>query len=255
MKQKICASFSALAFASAFSFSAQADVIYGIYAGAQGWAMQTDGAFASGNTLTSFDFSDETQSNFYLALEHPIPFVPNVKVATSELSTSGNTLLNSSFTFGGETFTTNTELATSFDIDTTDYILYYEILDNDLISVDVGLNGKKVDGAVSVVDATNSANSAAQDLSVIIPMLYSRAELGLPLTGWSIYGEASYLAIDDNNITDAQVALSYELIDAIAADLSLQFGYRLVTMELDDVDDIYSNIDFDGVFAGVQLHF
>ena len=41
----------------------------------------------------------------------------------------------------------------------------------------------------------------------------------------------------------------------LAIDLTLQLGYRAVTLELDDLDDIYSDLEFKGIYAGLEVHF
>ena len=136
----------------------------------------------------------------------------------------------------------------------TDFILYYEIFDNDLFSVDIGINGKNVDGTL-VVDAPDSGITARQSFSGIVPMGYSRLAFGLPFTGLGVYAEGSYLAIDDSKVSDIEVALTYSFIESLALDLTLQLGYRDTTVELDDLDDTYTDLGFDGIFAGIEFHF
>jgi hypothetical protein len=37
--------------------------------------------------------------------------------------------------------------------------------------------------------------------------------------------------------------------------MTFELGYRTVTVQLEDLDDIYSNLDFKGVYAGLEVHF
>lgn len=231
-----------------------ADTVLGVYAGAQGWDMGASGGFADQETLTDFSFSSETNGAFYVALEHPVPFLPNIKLVNSTLDTAGSTVIDTSFTFDGELFVANNRISNTVDLTTTDYILYYEIFDNDLISIDLGINGKYVDGTFAVEDEqTNQFGS--EDFSGVVPMAYSRVAFGLPFTGLGVYAEGSYLAISDSTVSDFQVAVTYSFIESLALDLTLQVGYRDMTVELDDLDDTYSNLSFDGAFAGIELHF
>ena len=235
--------------------AAQADTLLGVYVGAQGWDMDTNGGFANDASLTEFDFDKETKSSFYIALEHPVPFVPNVKVRRTAMDTGGDVVLNSTFTFNGEIFSASTPLVTEVDLTATDFILYYELFDNDLISFDFGLNGKHVDGTIFVADANDATNSAEESFSGVVPMVYSRLQIGLPLTGLGVYAEGSYLSIDDNTLSDYELALTYEFVDNLAVDMSVQLGYRETSLELDDLDDIYSDLQFKGVFLGLEAHF
>lgn len=233
---------------------AQADTIFGVYAGAQYWNAGTDGGFANNSSLTNFDFDDEGENAFYIAVEHPIPFVPNVKLSNVNMVSNGLTTLTSTFDFGGTEFTANTDVIANMDVQSTDIILYYELFDNDLISFDLGLNGKYLDGTLDVRDQGNTL-SGVQDFSAVIPMLYSKLEVGVPLTGWNAYVEGSFLAIDDHSLIDYQAAITYSVIDNLAVDVELQLGYRSVELDVEDIDDIYADLQIDGFFAGVEVHF
>lgn len=234
--------------------AAHADTLLGVYAGGQMWAMESEGAFASNTDLATFTFDDERQGSIYIALEHFIPLVPNVKLARTTLDTDGFTQLNSSFSFGGESFSTDTQLATDIQMTMTDHILYYEIFDNELISFDLGVNAKRID-ATLMVDEVGGSASATQDIDGYIPMAYSKIEFGIPATDWSIFAEGSYLAIDDHTISDLNAAFEYRVIDSLAVNVALQIGARAVTIELDDLDDTFTDFEFSGVYAGVEVHF
>ena len=86
-------------------------------------------------------------------------------------------------------------------------------------------------------------------------MVYGRAEAGLPFTGLSVFFEGSFVAIDDSKVQDYQMGIAWEFIDNLAIDVAVKAGYRSMTLELDDVDDINTNIDASGPFAGIQVHF
>lgn len=235
--------------------SAQADTLLGVYFGGQAWNMDTEGGFSNTTSLTNFDFDTETKGSFYVALEHPIPLVPNIKVRRTDMDSGGNVTLTSSFTFGDQLFTSQSDLLTDVDVSNTDVILYYELFDNDLVSFDFGLNGKYVDGSLFVQDVNDTSISALEEFSGVVPMVYSRLAVGLPFTGWGIYAEGSFLSIDDHTLSDYQAAITYEFVDNLAVDMSVELGYRAVTLELEDLDDIYSDLEFSGVYAGLEIHF
>ena len=130
------------------SAHSHADTLLGLYAGGQMWAMETEGAFASNNDLATFNYDDERNGSYYLAVEHFVPLIPNVKVIQTSMDTNGATNLSGEFNFGGQDYAINTSLRTDLSLTTTDYILYYEILDNDVVSIDVGINEKNIDGEI-----------------------------------------------------------------------------------------------------------
>lgn len=252
MKKSFAASL--LVIAASIPFAASADTFLGGYVGVQGWNMGVEGGFAESQNIVSFGFEDETNYSFYAALEHPIPLVPNIKLARTTLDTRGATSLSSSFSFGGEVFAVDTIVDSVNDITATDYILYYEILDNDLVSFDVGLNVKELDGDFVVTDSTSS-RSAADSFTGYVPMGYGRAAVGIPGTGLGAYVEGSFLSIDDNSIVDYQVALTYSFIESLALDLTVQAGYRSLELDIEDIDDVYADLQFDGAFVGVEFDF
>ena len=243
-----CASFALLA-----STNTIADTVLGGYVGVQGWNMSAEGGFSQDESIASFNFEEETNTNFYAALEHPIPLIPNIKLSRTTLDTSGSTVIDSQFTFGDEVYLVNSSLNTEIELTSTDYILYYEILDNDVISIDIGISGKQLKGDIRVVDENGRASQ--ESIDTIIPMGYGRVQIGLPFTGLSLYAEGSGLAIDDDSFTDYQVALSYSFVESVALDMSIQVGYRSTQIDINDVDDIYADLSFDGAYIGLAFDF
>ena len=235
----------------------QADTVLGIYAGADYWSMDSSGSFGdSSTTMQDFDLGDDNVVSFSIALEHPVPIFPNLRVRYNDLSTSGDTILSESFTYGGESFAINTTVATEFDVQNTDITLYYEVFDNDVVSFDLGLTGKYLDGEIMVTDKDPLSNqSVTESFKGIVPLLYGALEVGVPATGLSFYGELNALSIDDHTIQDYQAGVAYSFVDSLAIDLSVRAGYREFSLELDDLDDVFTDWSFDGPFMGVQAHF
>lgn len=238
--------------------AAQADTVLGLYVGVDGWQSDNDGQFSyKGNAPQDFNFEDETFISYYAALEHPVPLVPNLKLKYTELELNGSATLTDTFSFNGSDYAVGRKVDTLSDLTHIDYILYYEIFDNDLISIDLGLNAKQFDGEITVSYDRDEdlIQTETVDLSGFVPLAYGRAEAGLPFTGLSVFFEGSFLAIDDSKVQDYQVGVAWELIDNLAVDVAVKAGYRSMTLELDDVDDINTDIDASGPFAGIQVHF
>ncbi|WP_057832882.1 TIGR04219 family outer membrane beta-barrel protein [Colwellia sp. TT2012] len=235
--------------------TAQADTLLGLYIGGHMWANETSGSFGEGsNNQTVFDFDDKNQSSFYVAFEHPIPLIPNIKIASTTLDTVGGTQLTSSFTFEQVTYAAGATLDTSLDTSFVDYTLYYEVFDNDLLSFDFGITARDLDASIQVADQVTQLQSNL-DVSGIIPMFYLSTIIGLPFTGLNIFAEANFLSFDDQTVYDAQVGVSYSILDNIAVDFDVTLGYRTMKMELNDLDGFYSDLTYDGFFAGAIVHF
>jgi outer membrane protein len=242
--------------ATLLSANVQADTLLGLYIGGHMWANQAEGSFGQGNNnQATFDFDDENQGSFFVALEHPIPLIPNLKIASTTLDTVGGATITGSFNFEGETYSANSVLETTFDASYVDYTFYYELFDNDLLTFDFGITARDLDSQINVVDTNNTSLNSNLSVSDFIPLLYVNTIIGLPFTGFNVFAEANFLSYDDNSVYDYQIGVSYELVDNLAVDLDLTLGYRAVKLELDDIDDLYSDLTFDGVFVGAIVHF
>ena len=249
----------AVTLASILSANVQADAL-GIYLGGQLWDNQASGTLGDGSSQVDFNLVDEKQNSFFIAFEHPLPIIPNLRIASTSLETSGVTTLTTDFEFEDETFSKDAIVNADFNVSYVDYTLYYELFDNDILSFDFGLTGRDFDGDVTLAaQVTTDSGIVTQSESIavtdIIPILYVATNVGLPLTGLNLYAQGNFLSFDDHTLYDYEVGVSYELIDNLAVDVNINAGYRAVKLELEDLNDLYTNIEFDGVFIGTTIHF
>ncbi|MCK5334595.1 MAG: TIGR04219 family outer membrane beta-barrel protein, partial [Gammaproteobacteria bacterium] len=162
------------------SFSASAAMILGFDAGVYVWQTSTTGTVGVDDSAGM-----EGDNNVaYFAFEHPIPFVPNVKLQTTDMVAASGT--------------------NTIDLSHTDSILYYEILDN-FISVDIGLTSRAFDGSYDF-----GTPQAMTDTSIL---LYGSAEVIIPITGLSAGMEVHQdFGADDNKISDIKIRVRYEIL-------------------------------------------
>jgi len=257
MKQRfVLCSFSVLLLLTA-SLCARGDLILGVYGGVDGWITSADGKFSAGGAKQKFSFDDETVGSFYLSLEHPIPLVPNLKLRHMPLKLSGKTNLSIAFEFDGKSFNANTTTKTSIDLTHSDVIVYYEILDNDLVSIDFGFNVKYFDGSVSVSGTTSRSNNDTQKLNYtgIVPLGYVYAHVGLPFTGFFAYAEGNLLSLKSNDVFDYKAGIAWEFVDNAIVDIQVMLGYRTMGIKFNDMNELSTNFTVSGPFAGIQVHF
>lgn len=168
-----------------------------------------------------------------IAFEHPIPIIPNVKLKYTKLDT--------------ETEAKFDLAKTEINLDHTDLILYYEILDN-VVKADVGIGATKLNGTVQQF----SRNINVDEYS---PIIYAEAGVKLPFTGLSAKAEATYTNVNDVKITDAQAEFQYDFVKTIFLDLGAKVGYRILNIELNDIDKSDMKFDFKGPYIGLNAHF
>ncbi|MCG2608640.1 TIGR04219 family outer membrane beta-barrel protein [Acinetobacter sp. SM34] len=216
----------------AFS-SAQADVI-AVKGSIDYWNYSTD-LTQPASPLPQAQMQDDHGLSFSVAVEHPVPFLPNAKIKHSHLQA------NSEQSFAGVN-------SHQVDLTYTDFILYYEVLDN-IVSADVGFGAKRLSGDI-VQNVTNTL-----DVSSTIPMLYAQAGVKLPFTGLSVGAEASFAALNDEQITDAQAEFKYNFIDSVLVDVGTKVGYRILDIQLEEGSNAETKLKFKGPYLGVEAHF
>lgn len=228
--------------------SAMADTI-GLYVGAGQWDHGVSGGFRDNGTVniesSALNMPDNREGYFYVNIEHPVPLIPNIRLASTDLIHNGsNGTVNA--TFGGATINAS-NVTSIFDFTHTDITLYYELLDN-VVSFDVGITARQLDGQIYLSDGTNTGQVS---LDEVVPMVYGKVAIDLPLTGLAIVGEGNFLSIGDADVTDLTVKVTYET-DFL---LGVEAGVRTFSLTLDNVDTITSDLEFDGPFVGLFLHF
>jgi outer membrane protein len=239
-----------------YTSQVQADTLLGFTAGIELWNIDSSGSLSdvSESDMQFFDLGSEGKGVASIAFEHPVPLVPNFKVRTNDLSSEGDIELDEPFRYGGTTFSAGREVNVEFDVQSTDFVLYYELFDNDLVSFDFGLNLKYLDGDIRIEDIQTSL--ATQDrFKGYVPMLYGATLIGIPTTPLWVYGDLNILSVGDHTLQDYQLGVAYSVIDNLAMDLRLKGGYRSFSLELDDLDGVYTDWDFDGFYLGLEVDF
>ena len=217
---------------SAFS-SAQADFI-GVKASIDYWKYSTDLSNPA-STLAQPPLENDHLMSFSVALEHPVSFLPNAKIKHT------NVQAESDQSFAGVK-------SHQLDLDYSDFILYYEILDN-VVSADVGFGAKLLDGDIQQNFTQHT------EVSETLPMIYAEAGVKLPFTGLSAKAEASFAKLSDRQVTDAQVELKYNFVDTLLVDIGAKAGYRILDIQLEEGSDQEAKLKFKGPYMGLEAHF
>ncbi|MDH5391928.1 MAG: TIGR04219 family outer membrane beta-barrel protein [Gammaproteobacteria bacterium] len=224
--KKLVLSISLLATLAIASFSANAAMILGIDAGYYVWQPSVSGSLDNGATeVDAAGYTDGTNGVTYLAFEHPVPFIPNVKLQMTEMAADGST-------------------GNAIDLSHTDSVFYYEILDN-FVSVDIGLIARAFDGSFNI-----GGTPSIMDDTVY--MVYTAAEVIIPFAGLSVGMEINNdMGFDDNAIVDTKMRLRYEILSGLGVEL----GQRTVTMSLKESAPLTKDLKFDGTYIALTYTF
>lgn len=239
---------------SVFAASAsicQADVI-GLYSGVGIWQSDSSGNLGKSAINTNDLGIDDSNSNFiYVAVEHPLPFIPNLRLQQTSLDQDGTSTIDSGFTSDDVTFAAGDMLRTTLDLTHQDIVLYYEILDN-WVNLDLGLNFRRFDGALKVA---SSGQQESISLEGFLPMVYGDAQFDLPLTGLSFGATVTGTQFNHDTVTDYSVRIAYQSDIIPFMDLGIEAGYREMTLDMDELDDLQTDLTINGPYAAVTLHF
>lgn len=227
---------------------ASADTL-GFRAGTGVWQPEAEGTFRHGggdiDLKNDLFLKDDDQTHTYAILEHPLPLIPNIKISQTTLSSKGAGT-PAGFTFDGTSY--STAITSELVLDHSDVTLYYQLLDN-WINFDLGISARKFDGKLVVSDGTTTKQT---NIDQTVPMLYAAAALEIPgISDLVIAVEMNMVEYDGSTIKDVTSKISYTTSYLVGFDV----GVRTFTVELDNVNGNYSNMDFIGSFANLYIHF
>lgn len=208
---------AAAAFTALLAMPSQAATLAGGKVGADAWFMDADV-----NNVEADDAS--TAGSYYAALEHPLPLIPNAKIRQTSVSVDGTRSDN-------------------VDFDQIDFVAYYEFLDNDLVSVDAGVNLQRF----------QSGKFKGESFDEWQPNLYVDARVGLVGTPLNVFATVSKGEFDGTSTLDAEAGLIYQL-GLVAADLNVRGGYRMIDHDFDYFNE-KAELDLTGFFVGAELDF
>lgn len=225
---------------SALSSNANADAL-GLYIGGGVWDHDPSGSFGTVggdqiNMESDLKYSGEKDSYVYAAFEHFVPLVPNVRVERASMGHTGTA--TASFNFNGVPVSGSSAI----NIDNTDAILYWRLLDN-WVNLDIGLTARKLDADFAV-------GNEMVAVSATIPMVYAAAQFDLPLTGLSIGADINTISYSDATYNDVRIRALYEM-----GVIGFELGLKTTNLELKGLDKVNADLEFKGMMIGAFLHF
>ncbi len=167
---------------------------------------------------TSVDGQDGSDNalGFYASLEHLVPFVPNVRVKLSSVSTA-----NVSFS-------------------QRDVTGYYEILDNGAITLDLGYTFSEFSSAK--VDNVSFSESHGG--------FYGLLDIHIPTTSMDAFVRLNQFGSGGSSTSERELGMKYNMLGDF---VNIRGGYR--TAEHNFGKDNSPNVRLNGWFIGVESDF
>jgi len=193
-------------------------------------------------------YGDDALTSVYAIFEHPAPLIPNARVTGTRIDTDASGKLGRNFTWGNVDFTIDEDVTSAVQLDQFDLALYWRLLDNTL-NLDAGLDIRYLELDATITGAVSGTDTATA--TAVLPMLYAGAGIDLPLTGLGVSADGAFIGYSGNTLYDFTVRASYDSNWPIG----IEAGYRIMKLDLDDFDDYYADIRFEGPYAGLNLQF
>jgi len=207
---------------------------------------------------------DKTQPWARLKFEHPIPIIPNIKLAYMPVNFEGSGTLTRNITWGNFTFAANANYALSVKLDRVDATLYYNLpfiktATAGKLDIELGLNVRtimfegKLDGTTTAPGNPRVSESAS--ITLPIPMGHIAAEIK-PINQLSLLGEVNYIGYNENAHYDYRAGLRLSSEGFVRAPLKpfIEVGYRYEKLKLAE-RDVQTDLNVEGAYALVGMKF
>ncbi|MFN6970669.1 MAG: TIGR04219 family outer membrane beta-barrel protein [Rheinheimera sp.] len=199
----------------------------------------------------SLQFSDDRWQSWSIAFEHPLPLVPNVLLRRQNGNWTGQTQLRGDLQLDGQIFPSQSTITNALDLQTTDLSFYYEVLDNSLLALDLGVSAMRFETMMSATQVRNTQRTA----SGYLPLLYGNFVLQLWGTDTTLFWQGFYADYQDQQWSQTKVGLGYEMLNLTAVSIALKVGWQHQSVQFVDVDDLDADMLMKGAFVALEIDF
>lgn len=199
----------------------------------------------------SLRFADDRWQNWSVALEHPLPLVPNLMLRRQTANWSGRTVLAGNLQLGEQLFVTQSNIGNHLDFKSTDVGFYYEVLDNSLLALDLGTTVMNYDAKLAVTTAAGRSRTA----SGVLPLLYGNLTVHMWGTDTSLFLQGNYTDYRQQFWSQSKVGIAHEILDLTALTVAVKFGWQQQSVKLTDKDQLDLDVQFKGPFLALEADF
>ena len=182
------------------------------------------------------------QGEGWINLKHFVPILPNIKIENSESHYYGESTLSKEITFLGFVFTISQDVISEMHMEKQDLTPYYNVLDLDLLSVDLGVSLRSLDGMIAVGDKVET-------IKEVIPMFYTEITSN-PTDSLKLSGQVKYLNIDGDKIEEKKGTISYDIWKG----LNIDVAYKSEEIDI-EVDGSKIKIEEETSLVGLSYRF
>ncbi len=183
-----------------------------------------------------------------------LPVLPNIKFEYLPTNYEGTGKVSKTFKFGNYSFTATDTVKSKIDVKQYDLSLFYN-LPVPVITPRLGIAVKYLDGYVDV-RTVNTNKHERVNINTPIPMVYAGVNVGVPGIPVEIDVEGKGIAYQGNSLVDIKGMGMFTILGIpMIGKAYIGAGYRYQRIKLDNVDGLYSDVKFKGLFGEVGVSF
>lgn len=224
----------------------------GVRAGLEYWRANPEVVAGDTGAAGRWSLNNASGMAWAARFEHPILLLPNFAARYQQHDYSAQAPLLDSLRLGQTVYSAGQNIWQYQKYQHYDMTAYYELLDNPLLSVDLGLTVRqlKVKSALNTSVINNSAN-----LSVMLPMLYLDTEMGVWGTDTVVFAKGNYSRYQSDLNYDWQAGIAWRFIDIAMFQAYLRAGWQYNKLAISDRDHLDMQANGSGGFIGLYLDF
>jgi outer membrane protein len=193
-------------------------------------------------------------------IEHDVPVLPNFKLRYTNLEHNKSKRTTDDFRISDKNYDPHSNIKLDVNLSHFDITPYYNIVNNDAMSLGFGLNLKVGDFKVKATDGTTPSEL---DLSGILPLLYACTEINLPYD-ISIKADGAAMSLASSNdytMYDTQISLAWKMFETNDVEASIEGGYRKIFARYSKDSEEHCGKELQleqrssGFFAGVSVNY
>ncbi len=203
---------------------------------------------------------DETKPWAKLKLEHPIPLIPNIKLAYMPMKFDGSGNVTRTVRWGDNTYNLGAGFNLSVTLDRVDTTLYYNFpfiktVTAGKLDIEFGLNVRTImfDGKLSGTTTGGASVTESKSITLPIPMGHLATEIR-PISLVSLVGELNYIGYKNNAYYDYVAGLRLNPRVRTPLKPFVEVGYRHEKVKIDE-QDVKTDLNIKGLYGLVGVRF
>jgi len=177
-----------------------------------------------------------------LDIKHSIPILPNIYLHHLPIKVEGEKELTQTITYGSQTFSATTKVASILELGQDDIGLYYRVpfvatATHEVVELKAGLNIRMLSFKASITAAALN-KTEEKSFSSPIPMIYAGLDIN-PFEYLSLVADLKMLSVGGNSMTEYSAELRIKPVHFFY----LGAGYASESIKI-DTNDVKANINF-----------